>query len=172
MKENKKFKALKAGLGNGLVVTHKTYNNHCELIGLSESKGWLADKYKATGEIHVMAISTKNAFTGSRHYNMKNITPHFFPLPMLTKPIRIEGYNGGKEFVPMTELEDLFGSKFWIGNNFDGEILIQTLGTDKYLFFREMNQIVSMLHQWHFNVFNLDESEFIDASISKCYEPK
>jgi len=86
--------------------------------------------------------------------------PILHPLSDLTKPIKVEGYNDGKEFVPM---EELFG-EVWKRNDlfpcppklFDMRNFIKgktSLGILEY-------RIVEGLFKWHFDVFGLIEAGF------------
>jgi len=174
MKENKKFKALKAGLGNGLVIElDRAPVAKRKKVKIDNTK-WA---YNQTVDEHYLTVA------GYTYGFDEHITPHLFPLSMLTKPIRIEGYNGGKEFVPAKELfkgfENLRLNTFvdkdynlWATYTIleDEVFTIPIIGAKGI---KDVDHwIVEQLHEWHFNVFNLDESEFIDASISKCYEPK
>lgn len=146
---NKKFETLKAGISDGktrgLIVNRPVWEDQ-ELFASN--------------------------FLAIINNGISEVKPHLFPLSSLTEPIRIEGHNGGKGFVPMHTLENMFSKKLWMGNNFDNEVLIQTIGENQYLFTSEMIEIISLLHQWHFNVFKLPESDYINAAVPKVYEPK
>ena len=92
--------------------------------------------------------------------------PHYFPLSHLTKEIRVEGYNDDKAFVPINKLLNMYGwSYLWTLSKMNN-------WTEKF----NINELpwacLKLLHQWHFNVFNLSPSDYIDASESKVYEPK
>ena len=104
-------------LGTGLVIRH---NDGDDLI------------MNATG-------------SGSNFISIDDIEEYGKPLlrslDSLTKPITVKGYNDGKEFVPLDEIqqydinaENILLQQFWI---------------------------VNRLLQWHFNVFNLPETEYI-----------
>lgn len=69
-------------------------------------------------------------------------------LDSLTKPITVKGYNDGKEFVPLYQLikED---KAFTID-------FIDVYGYEELKF-----SIVELLLKWHFNIFNLEETEYI-----------
>ena len=84
--------------------------------------------------------------------NLKYIKPLLRPLSDLTKPITVEGYNDGKEFVPMDELYKLS----------DYTEYLDRIQEDAY----EMNipvrwpyAVVELLFQWHFDVFGLIDDE-------------
>ncbi len=167
MKEQKKFKALKNGLGNGLI---------CEVNDL---KNW---------NINIDHVE----FCVGDKETWECMTPHFFSLNYLTKPIRIEGYNDGKEFVPAIELARMMAGFDIQDEHFNRlyckdyselgavDVLYKTGGEDDdYILgfhFEAMDQIPTwisvMLDKWKINRFNLPESDYIDASKSKVYEPK
>ena len=89
--------------------------------------------------------------------HVKKLIPHLHPLSMLTQEITVEGYNEGKPFVPWHEIRKMTNARTF-------NRISKGFGTPKYYLkdidFWCFNQLI----QWHFNVFNLPEREFIDKS--------
>lgn len=112
----KKIVTLKNGIGNGLISS------------ISPSP-WFRGELKSLSlrndENHTLSLKSldSNVIVET---SIESFTPHLFPLSHLVKPIRVEGYLEGKEFVPMvelakvaTKLNDLnesigFEDDFWI----------------------------------------------------------
>ena len=108
-------------------------------------------------------------------YVIEICKPHLFPLPSLTKEIRVEGYNDDKAFVPMEELSEM---------SFDYDD--PDAATDLYYDYGKQDWylpdpqeiknlpswVVDFMNDWHFNTLDLLPSDYIDASESKVYEPK
>lgn len=69
-------------------------------------------------------------------------------LDSLTKPITVKGYNDDKEFVPVEELGEL---------DYD----IYSLNYYKNHTERLPFWLIQLLLKWHFNIFNLAETEYI-----------
>lgn len=69
-------------------------------------------------------------------------------LDSLTKPITVKGYNDGKEFVPLDELGEL---------DYDAHSLNYYKNHTERLPFA----LIQLLLQWNFNVFGLEETEYI-----------
>ena len=106
-----KFETLKNGLRNGLICSlTEEGNTECgqygEGVDTAESY-WLVFLDVESGCI----ANFKSTFDGKRlelDCDEDHFKPHLFPLSHLTKPIRIEGYNNGKEFVPIVEIFRLY----------------------------------------------------------------
>jgi len=158
MKNEKLFKTLKAGLGNGLICTFEMYtkpmDTNYDVTGILKGIDW-------QGRWHLRNSQTTNVET----CNWGKEQPHLFPLSMLTKPIVVKGYNDGKEFVPVEFLENEYGCYYRYG---DLEFDYYEIGSTDSPF--SGFQVVEQLNQWHFNVFNLDEDQYINANESKVYE--
>jgi len=167
---NKKINTLKNGLGNGLIVKYDGQN--LELDGIDSLGLKLRGMHKYTIPI-------------------QNVTPHYFPLDHLTKPIRVEGYNDGELFTPMFELLKIKTKRlklqepvikitvpylvkyFWVETRVSHKYGKETVNVILVGSFDSWEcWIVELLHKWHFNVFNLDPSDYIDASQSQVYTPK
>ena len=172
----KKFETLKAGLSNGLVVQYDAEPSEYGMTGLTERTFRTDDVHEDGAALWIL---------------IEDSYPHLFPLSHLAKPVRVEGYNDGKEFVPMEELlrikiermklsepiinitETYLVKSFWIETKIshkygrDSVSVILIDGFERWEYW-----IIELLHKWHFNVFSLPESDYIDASISKVYEPK
>jgi len=113
---------------------------------------------------------------------------HLFPLSMLTKPIIVKGYNDGKEFVPIEELfrleysaDETIELRSSVGVYSSGKTIVHNCrpaGSDgdmcttiiEGVVLHQPYWIVEQLIEWYFNVFDIDEDQFIDASKSKVYE--
>ena len=81
---------------------------------------------------------------------MKPMQLLLYPLSDLTKPIKVEGYNDGKEFVPMDKLYNMS----------DYSEFMESIQEDIYEMntpFRWPYEIVQKLLEWHFDVFGLIE---------------
>ena len=82
-------------------------------------------------------------------YSSNRFKPLLRSLDSLTKPITVKGYNDDKEFVPAEEIfVGAWGkhAEYYIKN---GNIL-------------DLSFIqIELLLKWHFNVFNLPETEYI-----------
>ena len=79
--------------------------------------------------------------------NIKFIKPILHPLSNLTKPIKVEGYNEGKDFVPMEKFDIRIKQQFYSFKK-TGDITYKNW----YLFPYEF---VEKLFEWHFDVFGL-----------------
>ena len=79
-----------------------------------------------------------------------NIKPLLRSLDSLTKPITVKGYNDDKEFVPSEKLAvHLFDFDFI-------DMVVNKGNTNGIPFW-----VVKLLLKWHFNIFNLPETEYI-----------
>lgn len=147
---NPKFETFKAGLGNGLIARHK-YG-------------------------YYLTIDPEFLFVYKDE--QESLTPYLFSLEDLMTPIRVEGYNDGKEFV-FTELWEVGDEGCEAGYEFDnGNIkLLRTLEDIarhnvthdvKYL----PSAVVDLMRKLHFNTEGLSEFDYINAAESKVYEPK
>jgi len=78
------------------------------------------------------------------------LKPMLRPLSDLTNPIKVEGYNDGKEFVPWLKLCDECPY-------YGGEEIVEFINGDSAIgiSFDESNRILRMLYRWHFDVNNL-----------------
>lgn len=83
--------------------------------------------------------------------------PIFNPLSSLTKLIKVEGYNEGKEFVPIVELGKIFG---W--DNFNTNLTKNYIEEGKIM--QVEFEIVNQLIKWHLNVFEqyMDSDSWIN----------
>ena len=84
----------------------------------------------------------------------------------LTKPITVKGYNDGKEFIPMEEVCDILN----IDHKYKIALLDFIKGLSDLFFTRDatdnlridnLRLIDATLLKWHFNIFNLPETEYI-----------
>ncbi|HEX8575776.1 MAG TPA: hypothetical protein VF677_05740 [Flavobacterium sp.] len=89
------------------------------------------------------------ALLSSINYGVTTIKPLLYPLSMLTKPIE---HNGDK-FVPIEKINEMAESVTCYSLGFYDDYI-------KHLPY----WIIEKLLEWHFNVFGLDESLFIDKS--------
>ena len=98
---------------------------------------------------------------------------HLFNLSDLSKPIKIEGYNDGKEFVPYIELLRLCGFDLEKMSKEEIEHYKPDFKNEDYVMLHsKMYFEVIFLHQWHFNVYGLSSDDYLDALESKVYSPK
>lgn len=111
-----------------------------------------------------MIGSTTVAFKdseGFRQYRIEEVKLLLNPLSALTKPIVVEGYNEGKEFIPIDHLYQLS----------DYVDFIESIENDKYELMTPARwpfELFQLLLRWHFNVFNLiDSGQAIDKTTLK-----
>lgn len=94
--------------------------------------------------------------------NINNLKPLLRPMSALTKPMRLEGYNGGEEFVPIHELikiEYPTACKivpFEANVNLFKVYLDNANGSNDYLLYSVSSNILclrelQLLSQWHFD---------------------
>ena len=76
------------------------------------------------------------------------IKPLLRSLDSLTKPITVKGYNYDKEFVPIEEIGELDYDTY-------------SLYYYKNHAIRLPFELIQLLLKWHFNIFNLEETEYI-----------
>lgn len=92
--------------------------------------------------------------SGSNFISIDDIEEYGKPLlrslDSLTKPITVKGYNDSKEFVPSEKLSvHLFDFDFI-------DMVVNKRNTNGIPFW-----VVKLLLQWHFNIFGLEETEYI-----------
>ena len=92
--------------------------------------------------------------SGSNFISIDDVEEYGKPLlrslDSLTKPITVKGYNDGKEFVPSEKLAvHLFDFDFI-------DMVVNKGNTNGIPFW-----VVKLLLKWHFNIFNLPETEYI-----------
>lgn len=174
---NKKSKTLKAGLGNGLIVRKKSNEFDFELKMID------FDEEYAYGQSDINVDDGEYPHNCSGDY----ILPHLFSLDHLSKPMQIEGFNNGEEFVPIAEIlktehKGHFNNhqtgkyslidyaqneafvKAWVKFDENKRCLLYTSIVRAF-----PKWVVELLNQWHFNIEKLPTNEFIDASISNVY---
>lgn len=117
-----------------------SYNPPEEKTGLKVAK-LISIEYWNNGPIY--HVGKKKGFLKTFR-NTKDFKPLLYPLSHLTKPIKVEGYNDGKEFVPAAKLAEL---------GFDPYI-IPDMRLEDIPF-----GLVQLLLKWHFDVFSLIDSE-------------
>lgn len=186
----KKLEALKVGLGNGLKLSTSRSENFVNEVNLDNCP---VAYNSVTDEWYI----TSRSWT----YNLNQIKPHHFNLEYLTKPIRVEGYNDGEEFVLMEIIGKLFIDSGQIideafcwdlptgGDDYqdysmriihvDGVLKMETWCGQYYedsSYLIEVHGLEytakNLMDRFHFNTEGLAPSDFIDASESKVYEPK
>lgn len=84
---------------------------------------------------------------------ISNAKPLLRSLDSLTKPITVKGYNDDKEFVPMDELMKI---RPFSPSNEEMAEHISKQGIEEIPFW-----LAKILMSWHFNIFNLEETEYI-----------
>lgn len=161
---------LKNGLFNGL----KVYN-----------KKWIPQTKRLVGVFSEYDGTVKLSVSSQGLYNgipMKEATPHLYDLSDLVNPIRVEGYNDGKEFVPAKELfngmENLQLTTFEhkVFNLWATYTILDEVFSEPIIGVEGIKDadywIVNKLQSWHFNTEGLPPDQFINAKESKVYEPK
>ena len=76
--------------------------------------------------------------------------PLYLPLSNLTKPIKVEGYNDGKEFVPMEELKRIEPEYPLLIE--DNSVFFTDACNLNMLEISRINKLFQLLYQWHFAV--------------------
>ena len=95
--------------------------------------------------------------SGSNFISIDDVEEYGKPLlrslDSLTKPITVKGYNDGKEFVPVNKLKHIYGWEYiWsYCSNKQEEFNVNAISFAS----------IKLLLQWHFNIFNLPETEYI-----------
>ena len=133
------------------ITTH--FANGGRVRCLDDDNRWFDDEIKIIGKGY---IETKEGLQiefsefGEKAFMVKR------PLSDLTKPIKVEGYNDGKEFVPVEKLKELS----------DYSEYMESIEEDVY----EMNtpcrwpyEIVMLLFEWHFPI-DIPERSWIDIN--------
>lgn len=143
---------------------------------------------------------TKNGFTGELQIVNKNgefkvtcsdwwegdYKPLLHPLSDLTKPITVDGYNYGKEFVPIVELARIgtdhainegyeLGktnvikwSRYYFGLKENNDFSFFSDVRGGFYEIRNQRQLFELLYKWHFDVFGLiDNNLAIDINTLK-----
>lgn len=158
----KKFETLKAGLGNGLIIRVEHYDWAGHEDQILESFHVHPDKIATTEDV--------DFYLEDQVDNDYEFKPHLFNLSDLNKPIRVEGYNDGEEFVTYDKL--FFGTDERVHQQ--GEWFLEQIREGKGHHAVKLLPyfMVLALRKMKFNTEGLDESDYIDASKSKVYEPK
>ena len=106
--------------------------------------------------------------SGSNFISIDDIEEYGKPLlrslDSLTKPITVKWYNDGNSFVPLDELNKVLGYTEVSIVNFVNSGLGYRIndGAQTALSFRDdVLPILSLLLKWHFNIFGLEETEYI-----------
>lgn len=120
--------------------------NAWKLVGILERKNSDSDFFaKATRKDYQNQIDT----------TLSLIKPILYSMDMLTKEIE----HKGERFIPLNKISNLnLGHCDWISN--ERERLIEKYGFQDWFGVVPVG-IVNKLLEWHFNVFGLDESEYI-----------
>ena len=142
--EKLELKHLAAYLPYGINVKHIEYENLCgqEIVNFTKIERICND----------WVTFTKGCdwwFDSENDCEFKLI---LHPLSDLTKPIVVEGYNDGKEFIPA----DIIFPKNEYKNEFERDIAIGALKLQNAINHScTYYSIVEILLSWHFDVFNL-----------------
>ena len=102
---------------------------------------------------HLYKLSTFNISTIFSDKQFSGIKPLLRSLDSLNKPITVKWYNDGKEFVPVNKLKHIYGWEYiWsYCSNKQEEFNVNAISFAS----------IKLLLQWHFNIFNLPETEYI-----------
>ena len=90
-----------------------------------------------------------------------NIEPILRPLSDLTKPITVEDYNDGKEFVPIMELQRIEPEYPLLIE--DDSIFFTDACNLNMLEISRINKLFQLLYQWHFAI-DIPEGTWIDIN--------
>lgn len=119
-------------------------------------------------------------------FNIKDVKPILHPLSDLTKPITVDGYNEGKEFVPIVELARIgtghainegyeLGktgvikwSRYYFGINENNDFSFFADARGGFYEIRNQRQLFELLYKWHFDLEKLiDDNLAIDINTLK-----
>ena len=103
---------------------------------------------KAPKETRVKTLYGDNIDFCLKHYRKL----HLHSLDKLTEPIRVEGYNDGKEFVPIIEIEE---------NHYQHFEEMQYILEDERWLNQCSHLFVKLLYQWHFAI-GIDKEDYIE----------
>ncbi len=133
--------------------------------------------------------------------HIQKFTPHLFSFDYLTKPIRVEGVNEGKEFVPLMVIFEMIDDSDWIeawtvnrekysfqiDDEWNHVMIIDdelevfynsaqgSIGMyfeGEYLHVSNQQDIFEFMDKCHFNVYDLPADQYINAAESGVYNPK
>ena len=113
---------------------------------------------------------------------LSEVKPILHPLSDLTKPIKVEGYNDGEEFVPIVELAKI-GNRWIIEDGLEDriyfnpwdtgvcEVFVRTASPEDprififeiYDYLTQPYRIIQKLFQWHFAV-DIPDETWIDIN--------
>jgi hypothetical protein len=113
-----------------------------------------SDLYIPCGEGDLSRVFRK----GSSYISIVSdqMKPLLHPLSDLTNPIKVEGHNNGKEFVPIDEFFIMYGGGFKDKKAFLNTGLIDSILNSSYESYTY--SLISKLFEWHFDVFGLIKS--------------
>ena len=136
-------------LGTGLLLKYKNFSTNryltAFLTGVNNTEIETTYNRKIKG-CHGDIIS----FNGRNNIKDLDLKPLLRSLDSLTKLITVKGYNDDKEFVPSEKLSvHLFDFDFI-------DMVVNKRNTNGIPFW-----VVKLLLKWHFNIFNLPETEYI-----------
>ena len=148
------------------------YGMKCNLMGMCKDDDSEMPKpliYTITG---INKSEQEIMIEGESEYYYQDVFPLLYPIECLTKPITVEGYNGGKEFVPIEELAKVhvdwsaldFDLKVVVGSNLTRQFNLKIswkYGDDPnphfndnlFIFIKKPNDnknwVIDLLNQWH-----------------------
>jgi len=131
----------------GLKVLRPDEKTILEVEGLSNNFYYFKEKGMSLGDIHA-----------------KGNKPMLRNLSDLTKPITVEGYNDGKEFVSLQVLRENFKNIYFeIGNNHK----LQLKGKNEtFISVEDFDAVNRQLRKWHFAI-NISEDLYVDINTLK-----
>jgi len=98
---------------------------------------------------------------GDSEIGLDGFKPILHPLSDLTKPIKVEGYNEGKEFVPMDELQRIEPEYPLMID--EGSVFFQDACDINMLEISRINHLFQLLYSWHFAI-DIPEGCWIDIN--------
>jgi len=153
----------------GLNIENEVETDYTMFLGEMDSimpgNAVLAGITKETSYMPECILYTRNDGEADGYIQIKNVKPILYSMDMLTKPIE----HKGERFIPVDKFEigdDDSGIEYDHGNIG----LIKDLESiSKHNSYHDVQflpyEVVQRLISWHFNVFGLDESEYIKKKI-------
>ena len=130
-------------------------------LKIKTPNGYRPNRKESTG------VSGIAYLTGDLYADLENKTfpvnkfkPILFSLEDLTKPITI----GGETFVPIDELNKIKNVRLIVEKYKNGDKRLLNINTFSFSLFDFEYKIIEKLLEWKFNVFNLQEDEYVKVT--------
>lgn len=107
----------------------------------------------------ILGQSHLNIDEGYYPYNISGVKPYLRSLSQLTETIIHIGYNDGKPFIPIEELEGVTDYNSNSNTPFKLDYLWVSIGDVPW-------SAIKQLLQWHFDISNTDKSDYIEKPLN------